>query len=170
MTEPLVSSMESWRRARPAIVPAYQPTAPGVVDSQLWLVDAAEAYRHAKEAYYEAREDVLQNASQADRLRGLMKDAEAEAICNGAATGKNSEERDASLRVYLATNDEAAAWRSARDQLRTYELAKSQAENVADMAANEMSLQKRRMEAHTANVHRAAAIEANAGTERKEIR
>lgn len=140
------------------------------IDSPAYFAEAAADYQRARDSYYEARDDALTNASEAERLRGQLKDAEAEAICNGVALGKNEVERTAALRVYLATDPAAEPYRQAAAAVRSYELAKAQSENVAEEAANTMSVARRRMDAYIAATNRAAAIAANAGMERQEVR
>lgn len=150
---------------------AGRPTAPVReivrIDHAGYFSEAATAYQRAASDYAEALEDAAQWADTANDIKARMRDVEAEAIVNGMAEGKNERERDAALRTYLAG---LTVYRAATTELRQADLRKSRADNLAHVAANEMSVQRRRMDAHIAWVQRAAAIEANAGTERTDPR
>lgn len=130
------------------------------LDSEEYFVDASAAYFRANSDYNEALEDVAQAEDKIRDLRRSISDVESEAIVNGEITGSNAETRKASLALWSAKEPRVI---EANGLLRKEELRKSRAEAMRDVASNEMSVQRRRMDAFIAVTNRAAANEANAG-------
>lgn len=128
---------------------------------------ASAAYEDAATAYASEQEEVADIRAALHGLRDRMEDLESELVVNGGVnndfiTASTAEKRKAQTRLILSRWPDYQQLRKDASKL---ERDLAQAESRRDAAANQMSLNKRRMEAHTANVERQSAILNARGTE-----
>lgn len=130
------------------------------IHTQQWFLEASDAYQDAMVVFRDEQEHVADRRQAVYVARERLKDLEADMLVNGgsgkytiSATAK--EKRDAILRLALADSEEYVA---AQKSLRSLERELDIAEAARDDAANQMSLQKRRMDAYLAAASQQAAI------------
>lgn len=126
---------------------------------QSWFHDASDAYADAMTVYRDELDAVADARMAVYVARERLKDLEAVMLVNGGAgqwvigTG-DAKRREAVLRLALRDDNE---YQVASKELQRLERALDRAEANRDSAANQMSLQKRRMDAFLAAAELAAA-------------
>lgn len=137
-----------------------QPAEQTQIHKQQYFLDATEAYERAMMAYQDADEALASQKVTVAHQRDILDDMEAEALVNGGVGGKYIDagtelKRKAQLRLALRDWPE---YQTAKLELDDAVRAAASIESQRDRAANEMSLHKRRCDAHVANVARATAV------------
>ena len=130
-----------------------------LIHTQAWFHDASTAYEEAMVVYRDSQESVADARSAVYSARERLKDLEAAMLVNGGAgqwvigTG-DAKRREAVLRLALRDDE---SYQVASKELQRLERALDRAEAGRDNAANQMSLQKRRMDAYLSAANLAAA-------------
>lgn len=138
-----------------------------LVHKQEFFLRAAEGYAEAMRAYEDASEALGNLKVTLAEAREQLKDMEADTICNGGRgntfvlSAKSADVRTAHIRKALHDWPE---YQAIAQQARETERDIARVESGRDKAANDMSLNRARMNAHTANVERQTALLTNKPT------
>lgn len=138
------------------------------VHTQQWFLNASDAYADAMVVFRDEQDQVADARMAVYDARERVKDLEAEMLVNGGAgkytvgTG-DAKRREAVIRLALREDND---YQTASKALQRLERALDRAEANRDNAANQMSLQKRRIDAYLAAASQQAAILTVRGADR----
>lgn len=138
------------------------------IHQQEYMHRAEAAYEEALLAFADAELAVADMKADLAQARAEIRDMEDEALVNGGygeryIDANTKEKREAQLRQALKHWPE---YQAKREALATLERELGHLEAEKDRFANLMSLNKRRADAHIANVHRAGVIASLGGVKR----
>lgn len=124
---------------------------------------AADDYKNWAQQYRDASLDMAGARQDLDIAKGALAERESALMMDGAALGKNAEERKAALTLACADDKR---YQALEDDYRDCQKQMAICEANRDDAANGMSLARREMDYAIAQTELTAAIEAGRGLER----